>query len=181
MRAVFDKAIDMAYTVFGSHAFRRFNAGGDANPNGAWETRELNVGLWDTVLYTLSLYDKRQIIPIADALVEEFLDLVTHDERFIAYITSTTDKPDRVVYRAETWRQRVQQLVASPEPRGFARALKQQWYDADPTCRLCGQHIRGLDDAEADHIRHYWRGGPTLPDNGRLVHRYCNRARGGRA
>src|SRR5262249_2465287 len=135
------------------------------------EGRELNVALWDTILYTFSFYEKRQIIPIADAIVEEFLDLMTHDATFIAYITSTTDKPDRLVYRAETWRQRLQQLVASPEPRRFSRSLKQQWDDADPTCGICGQHIRGLDDAEADHILHYWRGGLTLPDNGRLVHR----------
>jgi len=37
MRATFDHAIEMAYSVFGSHAFRRFNAGQGANPNGDWE------------------------------------------------------------------------------------------------------------------------------------------------
>jgi 5-methylcytosine-specific restriction endonuclease McrA len=35
-------------------------------------------------------------------------------------------------------------------------------------------------DADIDHIKHYWRGGKTIPENARLTHRYCNRKRGGR-
>ena len=180
MRAVFEKSIEMAHSVFGANAFRRFNAGRKGGPDGKWEARKLNVALWDTLLYTFSFYDKSQIIPIADSILEEFLDVVTNDENFTDYITSTTDKPDRIQYRAETWRQRLQSLVSSKEPRNFSLALKQQLYDDDPTCKICGQKIREIDDAEVDHIQHYWRGGKTIPENARLTHRYCNRARGGR-
>jgi 5-methylcytosine-specific restriction endonuclease McrA len=132
------------------------------------------------LLYTFSFYDKSQIIPIADSIVEEFLDLLTNDQDFIDYITSTTDKPDRIQYRAETWKRRLQGLVSAREPRNFTVALKQQLFDADRACKLCNQQIRELDDAEVDHIKHYWRGGRTIPANARLAHRYCNRARGGR-
>jgi hypothetical protein len=31
-----------------------------------------------------------------------------------------------------------------------------------------------MNDAALDHDVHYWRGGKTVPDNARLVHRLCN-------
>lgn len=180
MRAIFERSIEMAYSVFGANAFRRFYSGRVGVPNGRWESRKLNVALWDTLLYTFSYYDKPQIIPIADSILEEFLDVATNDNAFVEYVTSTTDKPDRIQFRAETWRQRLQSLVSDKEPRNFSLSLKQQLYSEDPTCRICGQRIHELDDAEVDHIQHYWRGGKTIPENARLTHRYCNRARGGR-
>lgn len=182
LSATFEKSIEMAYAVFGKHAFRRFHVGRKDHPHGAWEANKLNVALWDTLLYSFSFYEKSQIIPIADRIREEFLDVMTHDPTFVDYITSTTDKPDRVQYRAEVWRARMQELVGldGPEPRSFSLALKEQLYSADPTCQLCGQRIHDLDDSEIDHIQHYWRGGKTIPQNARLTHRYCNRARGGR-
>jgi hypothetical protein len=180
MKEVFEKSIEMAYSVFGSSAFRRFNAGRDGTHDGRWEARKLNVALWDTLLYTFSFYEKSQVIPIADSIREEFLDVVTNENSFIDYITSTTDKPDRIQYRADVWRRRLQTLVSSKEPRNFNLALKQRLYDQDPTCKLCNQTIHEIDDSEVDHIQHYWRGGKTIQANARLAHRYCNRARGGR-
>lgn len=180
MRTVFEKSIEMAYHVFGTNAFRRYRVGRDGERGGSWETRKLNVALWDTLLYTFSFYDRSQIIPAADAIREEFLDLMTNDETFNEYVASTGDKPDRIQYRAETWRRRLDALVSSKEPRTFSLALKETLYEADPTCKICGQRIHDVDDAEVDHIKHYWRGGKTIPENARLTHRHCNRARGGR-
>ncbi len=182
MRSIFEKSIEMAYTVFGHNAFRRFNPGKDGKPDGNWETNKLNVALWDTILYTFSYYEKHQIIPIADRVREEFLDLMTNDSTFVEYITSTTDKPDRVQSRAEVWRQKLQSKIAISEsqPRAFSLKLKQELFKQDPTCQICGQHINDIDDAEVDHIQHYWQGGKTIPENARLTHRYCNRSRGGR-
>nr|WP_242033560.1 DUF262 domain-containing protein [Phormidium sp. FACHB-592] len=181
MRAVFEKSIEMAHFVFGKNAFRRFNAGKLDNPNGSWEKNKLNVALWDTLLYTFSYYEKAQIVPIADRIREEFLDLLTNDPQFVEYITSTTDKQERVQYRADIWRQRLQGLIGSngQEPRAFSRKLKQELFDKDATCQICHQHIHDIDDTEVDHIENYWRGGKTIPENARLTHRYCNRARGG--
>lgn len=181
MRSIFEKSIEMAYIVFGCHAFRRFNPGKDGSINGSWETK-LNVALWDTILYNFSYYEKPQVIPIADRIREEFLDLMTHDSTFVEYITSTTDKPERIQYRAEEWRKRLQSLIgiADSETRSFSLKLKQELFEQDPTCQICTQRIHDIDDAEVDHIQHYWRGGKTLPENARLTHRYCNRVRGGR-
>jgi hypothetical protein len=181
MRAAFEKSIDLAYTVFGTHAFRRFFPGTEKDANGFWETK-LNAALYDTVLYTFSFFEKPQIVPVKDLIVEEFLDVVTTDRDFAKYITTATDTTDRVRYRIDVWRQRLQNLVgAGPkEPRSFSRALKKEFFDRDPTCAICKQHIAYLDDAHVDHQKHYWRGGKTVRDNARLAHRYCNVARGGR-
>jgi len=48
---------------------------------------------------------------------------------------------------------------------------------ADPTCEICKQRILSADDAAIDHIKQYWVGGKTIPENARLTHRYCNWAR----
>jgi len=180
MRLTFEKSIEMAYTVFGANAFRRFYIGNKIIQDGRWETKKLNVALWDTLLYSFSFYDKSQIIPVADSIFEEFIDVISTDDIFIDYISRTTDKPDNVRYRADTWQMRLKNIVLNKEPRNFALELKQQLYDSNNTCTICGQRIRYVDDAEIDHIKHYWRGGQTIPQNARLTHRYCNRARGGR-
>lgn len=180
MRAVFEKSIDLAYQVFGPKAFRRFNPGKSNSPDGAWEQTRLNLALWDTILYTFSFYEKSQIIPIADSIREEFIDLIMSDPTFVQYITSSTDKAERIQYRADVWKQRLQSLVADKQPRNFTLELKKKLYEANSSCELCHQHIQDVDDAEVDHVEHYWRGGKTIESNARLTHRYCNRARGGR-
>ena len=183
MKRVFSEAMQCAWDVFGAHAFRRYSPGDATTPQGRWETSgKLNVALWDTILYVFSYYERRQILPIADALREEFLDLLTNDATFVDYIGRTTDKPDRIRYRAEAWKRRVDALVSVPqhETRNFSRQLKVDLHKANPACAICSQHIHTPDDAEVDHILHYWRGGRTIPANARLTHRYCNRVRGGR-
>jgi hypothetical protein len=183
MRAMFESAIEAAYTIFGSHAFRRYSFGDAQDVNGGWPTSgTINVALWDTLLYSFSLYEKRQLVGAADAIREEFLDLLTHDDTFLDYIGRTTDKTDRIQYRAEAWLSRLRKVIDVPagEPRQFSHALKVRLYNADPTCSLCGQRVQDINDAEVDHIKHYWHGGATIPENARLAHRYCNRRRGGR-
>lgn len=181
MKAMFENAIECAWAVFGSNAFRRWSKGDERSLEGQWESK-LNVALWDTLLYTFAFFEKRQIIPVSDAIREEFLDLMSTDETFVDYIGRTTDKPDRIRYRADTWRQRLEAAIRVPagEARAFTRKLKDELHAADPTCAICAQHIHAPEDAEVDHIKHYWRGGATIPENARLTHRYCNRARGGR-
>jgi hypothetical protein len=181
LKSMFESAIECAWTVFGPNAFRRWSLGDVAHRDGQWETK-LNVALWDTILYTFAFFEKRQIVASADAIREEFLDLMSNDELFVDYIGRTTDKPDRVRYRADAWRKRLDAVISTPagEARAFSRRLKDSLHAADPTCAICDQHIQAPEDAEVDHVHHYWRGGATIEANARLAHRHCNRARGGR-
>ncbi|MQW71573.1 DUF262 domain-containing protein [Sinorhizobium medicae] len=181
MSRQFEDAIDCAWQVFGEHAFRRWNAGQSASEPGTWDSK-INIALWDTILYGLAFYEKRQIIHAADAIREEFLDLMTNDTTFVDYIGRSTDKPERLKYRAQAWLDRLAAVISVPpnETRTFSRKLKETIYKTDPSCAICNQHVSSADDGEIDHVKHYWRGGATIPENARLTHRYCNRVRGGR-
>ena len=61
--------------------------------------------------------------------------------------------------------------------RFFSKKLKVEMYSTDPTCSLCGQEIRLIEDAAMDHHEQYWRGGLTVDENARLAHRHCNNSR----
>ena len=183
MTLKFENAIQSAYDVFGTHAFRRYKAGTAKKPTGSWSIQgNINIALWDTLLYTFGQYERRQIVPAIDAIREEFLDLLTYDDRFNDCISRTTDKPEFIRYRADVWRQRMEKVINVPagETRAFSRELKKQLHAESEACAICGQHIVDINDAEIDHVEHYWRGGRTISENARLVHRFCNRSRGGR-
>jgi hypothetical protein len=94
MRRKFEDAIQSTWDVFGSRALRRYSQGDSGDHNGTWSASDkLNIALWDTVLYVFTYYERRQIVPIADAIREEFLDLMTTDDTFVDYVGRTTDKP----------------------------------------------------------------------------------------
>lgn len=183
IRVVFKNSVQLAKTVFGPNAFKRFAYGtSNKNPNGQWEKKKINRALFDMIMVGFSKHDKNQIVPKADMIREEFLYLLTHDETFEDSILFTTDKKEKVNYRFTKWLQNLEEIVGLPqtEKRCFSLELKEGLWKSNKACKLCGQRIHELDDAEVDHIQHYWRGGKTIPSNARLVHRYCNRKRGGR-
>jgi len=179
---VFKKAVMVVKTVFGDKAFRRFTVGTEKDPNGHWEKKRVNQALFDVLMFGFTPYDQNQIIPHSDAIREELIWLMTHDQEFIEAITVGTSDKTRVFSRFEKWLHSLKEIIGVPktEVRNFTLNLKEELFKANPTCAICGQRIHGIDDSEVDHIKHYWRGGKTIPDNARLTHRYCNRARGGR-
>ena len=67
--------------------------------------------------------------------------------------------------------------MSNDNNRIFSRLLKQEIFQQHNGCQICGQEIRIIDDAALDHEKHYWRGGRTVPENARLVHRHCNLTR----
>jgi hypothetical protein len=182
LKGVFKKSFELTRLVFGKNAFKRFIAGNENDPNGTWEGRRINKALFDVVMYGFTDYDKHQIVPKSDAIREEMIWLMTHDQGFIdAIMISTNDKP-KVLERFEKWTKALRNIVGYPvkEPRTFSSAIKKSLYDSNNVCSICGQEIRFIDDSEVDHVDFYWRGGRTIPANARLAHRFCNRQRGGR-
>jgi hypothetical protein len=81
--------------------------------------------------------------------------------------------------RFDLWRSALGGIigVGKKEPRCFAMQLKQALFDANNVCDICGQQIANVDDSAVDHIKQYWTGGKTIPENARLAHRYCNWSR----
>lgn len=179
---LFEDAIEAAWHIWGEKSFRRFEPATDNEKSLRW-SNPINVALWDTLLYGLSYYPKPMLISKADSIREEFVQIMSEDATFRDFTSAQTDNIERFTYRADMWKERLKELLGTPwaaEPRSFSRKLKETMYASDPTCAICQQHIQDMDDAEIDHIEHYWRGGKTIPENAQLAHRFCNRSKGGR-
>ena len=184
LSTVFKKSVRLTRLVFGKRAFRRLLIGTTKNRNSQWEERKVNRGLFDILMFGFTLYEEREIIPRQDAIREELLWLSTADERFVDALSgSSTDRKDKVQLKFETWISSLRNIVgySKSEPRSFSWNLKKKLWEANPVCAEigCQQRILDPDDAEVDHIEFYWRGGKTIEENARLIHRYCNRKRGG--
>ena len=133
-------------------------------------------------MFGFTRYEKNEIVPKADAIREELLWLMTHDDVFINSIGgSGTDAKIKTEQKFEIWLEHLKNLLGTSkkEPRSFSSSIKQSLFENDSSCKYCDQKIMDVDDAEVDHDEHYWRGGKTIPSNARLLHRYCNRKRGG--
>ncbi len=179
LRQAFRKSVQLVRTLLGRHAFRRFYRGEARNPCGSWEGKQLNISLYDMLMYGFTGYEKNQVMPHLDAMREALVWLMTEDDQFIETIELSTSSARMITQRFDKWRHVLREIVGQPRrgPRCFSRQLKEDLYRQEPTCALCGQHIADVDDAAIDHIKQYWLGGRTIPENARLTHRYCNWSR----
>lgn len=179
LRNAFKNACAIIRSLLDDHAFKRFYRGSTKHPNGYWEQKKFNASLYDILMYSFAKEDKNKVYQNLDAIREALIHLMTNDSEFIDSIELSTSSVQAVTKRFDKWRAALQEIigVGQREPRCFSMELKRELYDANPTCEICGQSIHNIDDAAIDHIKQYWLGGQTIPENARLVHRYCNWAR----
>ena len=179
IKAAFKNSVSLIKSLLGEKAFRRYLPGTSSNTRGDWEPKKFNASLFDVLMFGFADKDKNLVMRNLDAIREAYIDLMTSDEEFIEAIVRSTSSLQAVKKRFDKWRLRLDAILDADEPqdRCFSNALKQQMFDADPTCAICGQQIMSIDDAAVDHIDQYWLGGKTKPENARLAHRYCNCAR----
>ena len=174
----FRKAMKACVTVFGDKGFRLRRDSGSGG--GEWASR-LNAAIFQAVSVSFTRCDLGQVTRRADSVFEEYLDLVSTDERWRDCVRRTTGDYTRLDYVFDTWNERLKLALADSEPndraRCFSRQLKQDMFAQNPNCEICKQRITLLLDAALDHDLHYWRGGKTVPENARLVHRHCNQGR----
>jgi hypothetical protein len=179
-RRVFKKAMKASVTVFGDKGFRLRRDIKDGDGWGEWAGRP-NAAIFQVISTSFADYDLGAITRAADAIIEEYLDLVCTDERWRDCVRRATGETTRMEYAFNTWYERLKQLLDSFPPndteRCFSRSLKEELFRQDGICAICGQKIALLMDAALDHDLHYWRGGLTVPSNARLVHRHCNLTR----
>lgn len=170
----FKKAMRSAVSVFGSHAFRLRR--GDSRSGGDWTPRA-NATIFQVVATSLARYEHHDIVRNADAINEAYLDLLS-DPRWIDAVSKATGDFQNIRYAFEGWGSRLEAVMASAKGldplRLFSIALKEEMYEANKTCAICGQKISTLNDAAVDHLEQYWLGGRTIPTNARLAHRTCN-------
>ncbi len=179
LRTAFKNTCQIVRSMFGKNAFKRFHNGSDKNPSGYWEPKKFNASLYDILMCTLARQDKNFVYQNLDSVRESLIHLMTKNQEFIDAIELSTSSLQAVTKRFDLWRLNLQDIIGigKREPRCFSMQLKEALFKSDNTCAICGQKIQEIDDSAIDHIRQYWTGGKTIPENARLAHRYCNWAR----
>lgn len=172
----FRKSMKACLTVFGNQAFRLRRA----DERQDWATRP-NAAIFQVIATSFVDYDLGQITRRSDSIFEEYLDLITTDEKWREYVRIATGETNRLSYVFDEWQLRLKAAIGSENPndsvRCFSRSLKQEMFSQNSNCAICGQRIALVNDAALDHDIHYWRGGKTVPENARIVHRHCNQTR----
>ena len=179
LKNAFKNTITIIKSLLDRHAFKRFYKGDEKNPNGYWESKKFNASLYDILMYSFAKENKNKVYQNLDSIREALIHLMTNDQEFIDAIELSTSSVQAVTKRFDKFRLALQDIIgiAEKEPRCFSLKLKQELYDDNQTCSICSQKIHNIDDAAIDHVKQYWTGGRTIPENARLTHRYCNWAR----
>lgn len=168
-RNEFKKVIRAAHTIFGTSGFRLKGS------------RSINASVFQAVCVSFTEHDLGALTRSSDAIREAYIDLISTDEHWVACVSRSTGDAERISYAFKTWNDRLNLVMKDAEPndskRLFSRELKEELYRQNDVCKICEQKISLMDDAALDHDKHYWRGGKTVPENARLVHRYCNATR----
>ncbi len=179
LKAAFKNSCQVIRSMLAKNAFKRFYKGTERNTAGYWEPNKFNASLFDILMYTFAREDKNVLYQNLDSIREAFINLMTDSQDFIDAIELSTSSLQAVTKRFDIWRLVLQDIVGvgKKEPRCFSSQIKEALFKKDCTCAICGQKIQEVDDSAIDHIKQYWTGGQTIPENARLTHRYCNWAR----
>ena len=178
LKRAFRNSVAIIRSIFDKTAFNRYHMGGEKDHNNGWISKNFNSSLYDILMFSFSKINRNLVQPHLDSIRESLIDLMTNNDEFINSIDKYTSSANAVTTRSRIWEENLGRIIESTkQKRCFSYKLKKEFYDADPTCSLCNQHIRDIDDAALDHIQQYWLGGKTIPENARLTHRYCNWAR----
>jgi len=175
LRNAFKNGLAINRSLFGNNMFKKYNKN-ETNNNGSWGG--FSTVLYEILMVSLSKYDKNLVYRHLDEIREAWLDLII-DSEFLTYINFRTANETSIKRRFKLWNDRLDKIFAhtSKEPRSFSFGLKEELYEADSTCAICGNKIIHIDDSAVDHIEQYWLGGKTIPVNARLTHRFCNNSR----
>lgn len=179
LRNAFKNAIMIIKSLFDKNSFKRFYIGNDKNPNGYWEPKKFNASLYDILMWFFSREDKNKVYHNLDSIREALIHLMSNDTDFIDSIERSTSSVQAVRIRFDKCRMALEAIIgiAQKENRCFSLKIKQELFNKDQTCNICGQRIHNIDDCAIDHIEQYCMGGTTTLENARLTHRYCNWAR----
>lgn len=178
----FKTSVELTKETFGLNAFRRFYRGNDTKPTGYWETK-LNVSLFEIIMWGFSRYSKHDVMSVKDNIRDALIFLMTTDDEFIRSIEISTASKEAVNIRHEKWKDTLNQIIGVPKAgvRFFSSTLKKDLLEKQhETCPICKTSILNIDDAHIDHVRPYWMGGESIPENAQLLHRYCNLKKSGK-
>jgi len=88
-----------------------------SNRNGAGEWRDrINDSVFQVVSVSFAEYAQVQLTRRADAVREEYLDLISSDQRWLDAVGSRTGKWVNIEYTFETWKPRLRVCMSGSEP-----------------------------------------------------------------
>ncbi len=140
LRKAFRNGLAISKSLFGKNAFRRFYRGTAGDHNGYWEPKKLNASLYDVLMAVFCEVDKSRVYPCLDRLREAIMDLMVSNDDFVDSITLSTSSLERVKKRFDLLRSRVEPILDEhpTQERCFSRKIKEELFNADPTCSICG-------------------------------------------
>ncbi len=173
---IFKESVKLTKDVFDENAFRKFNMGSENEVNGKWDNK-INKAIFDVVMCGFAHYagggNRETIVQFKDAIREELIYLMAHNEEFIdAIVGDRTYEQNPVRTRFKIGFDSLREITEN-QNNIFSLEFKKQVYDRNPECCICGRRIQILDDAEIHNVDYYWRG-ETSPIDARVAHRYCN-------
>ncbi len=87
----------------------------DRNGAGEWRGR-INDSVFQVVSVSFAEYDLVQLTRRADAVREEYVDLISSDQRWLDAVGSRTGKWANIEYTFETWKPRLRACMSGSEP-----------------------------------------------------------------
>ncbi len=182
LKNLFENTIKLAREIFGDKAFRMFNVGTSDDKNAKWDDK-ISRGLFDCVIWGLSKYaekreEKNCIVKCKDTIYEELLNLMTFDKMFIDAVKNRNHDQDQVEYRFSKWLNSINEITKLPN-NSFSLRVKNEIYNKDNKCGVCGGRIEDINDAVIDiknNEKPYWKGG-VIPMYANMQHRYCAKSK----
>lgn len=118
---IFSSSMKAVLTVFGENAYRLRSS------TGGWN-RRYNSAVFQAISTSFATYDLTQITHNADSIYEEYLDMISSDEKWRECVTSQTSKPAFIEYVFEQWYKRLKLVLENSQKndsvRLFSHALK---------------------------------------------------------
>ncbi len=175
--AMFRQTMQNIYTVFGEHSAKLYSISTNDQPvtDGRWETG-FSISALDMQASALLGHPSAKVQAAAEQIREAYLFYLLTNPQVRLAISRAQAGTASTKVRWYGFKSEVQRILdgLTTEPRFFSFEYRRQLYQADPTCRICGNQIHTFEDSTVDHIQPYSRGGKTVPENAQLAHRSCN-------
>jgi hypothetical protein len=151
IESAFKNAVLNIKSLFGENAFKRFYIGNSNDHNGRWESKQLNVSLFDVLMDSMARLDPTVVMRHLDSIREAFIDLMISNSDFIKCITLGTSEKSIVTQRFMIWNNVLNEIIKDDkkENRCFSLALKEEMYNTDNVCSICGNKINSIDECSA--------------------------------
>jgi len=175
-RESFLHCLDLVNLVFGDKSFRKYVPSKDGKI-GYWTSGQISMALFDMQMIGFKNFTKSQILAKKDQILEGLIDLMCNNAEFQDLILIRTSNTDNVKRRFRIYMDMIESIIEKDSGRIFPFSIKEQLFNANPTCVISGQRILKIEDCEVDHILPYSKGGKTEIENAQLVLRYFNRAK----